>query len=259
MTAATHASGRAHTVVDSPVGPLTLVATDGVLTGLYLSAQRHRPATETFGALDATLFTEVTRQLDGYFAGTRTEFDVPITLVGTAFQRRVWTALREIPYGHTITYGHLGDRIGQPTASRAVGLANGRNPISIVVPCHRVVGAAGALTGYGGGLDRKQQLLAFEGANRRLTPGPGPSGGGLGTSGRGFGPSGGGFGNRDPHDDVQDELRPRQQKREQEQQPDDVDVPAVLLRQPGAHSGDDLAVTGTYEGAHLPTVRVADP
>jgi methylated-DNA-[protein]-cysteine S-methyltransferase len=153
---------RAHTVIDSPVGILTLVATDGVLSGLYMFQQRHRPPAETFGEPDAALFTEPARQLRAYFAGERTDFDLALALEGTPFQRRVWTALRDIPYGETISYGHLAQQIGQPTAARAVGLANGKNPIGIIVPCHRVVGSTGALTGYGGGLERKQHLLAFE-------------------------------------------------------------------------------------------------
>ena len=153
---------RCHTVVDSTCGPLTLVATDGQLSGLYMERQRHRPAQETFGEPDPQPFAEVIRQLDEYFAGRRTSFDVPVTLRGTDFQRGVWAALREIPYGQTVSYGQLADRLGHPTASRAVGLANGKNPISIIVPCHRVVGADGGLTGYGGGLERKQFLLDFE-------------------------------------------------------------------------------------------------
>ena len=165
MTASTTAAGRAHTVMDSPLGSLTLVAADGVLTGLYMNRQRHAPATEHFGKVageaDAP-FAETYRQLKEYFAGQRTEFDLPLAIDGTPFQRRVWAALREIPYGETISYGELADRIGQPTAARAVGLANGRNPIGIIVPCHRVVGSDGNLTGYGGGLERKQHLLAFE-------------------------------------------------------------------------------------------------
>lgn len=153
---------RVHTVVDSPVGALTLVAIDGVLTGLYMDLQRHRPLAERFGEPDPTPFPTVIKQLDEYFAGARTEFDLPMTLIGTPFQRTVWAALREIPYGETVSYGYLAERIGRPTAARAVGLANGRNPIGIIVPCHRVVGATGDLTGYGGGLERKQHLLDFE-------------------------------------------------------------------------------------------------
>ena len=153
---------RSHTVVDSPVGTLTLVATDGVLSGLYMVLQRHRPLQDTFGAPDSTPFAEVIQQLEEYFAAQRTDFDVPMTLRGTPFQRTVWAALREIPYGETVGYGQLAQRIGRPAAARAVGLANGRNPISIVVPCHRVVGATGNLIGYGGGLERKLHLLDFE-------------------------------------------------------------------------------------------------
>lgn len=153
---------RMHTVIDSPVGPLTLVATDGALCGIYMHGQRHRPAAETFGPPDVTGFTDVIEQLYGYFDGSRARFEVPMAFVGTEFQNRVWTALRDIPYGHTVSYGQLAEAIGNPAASRAVGLANGRNPISIIVPCHRVVGSTGDLTGYGGGLERKRFLLEFE-------------------------------------------------------------------------------------------------
>ncbi|MBB5956438.1 methylated-DNA-[protein]-cysteine S-methyltransferase [Saccharothrix tamanrassetensis] len=152
----------AHTTVDSPVGPLTLVATDGVLSGLYMTDQRYRPAQDSFGPVDASLFGDVVVQLEEYFAGTRTQFDLPLDLLGTPFQRAVWTALCSIPYGETVSYGELAAALGRPTAARAVGMANGRNPIGIIVPCHRVVGSSGGLTGYGGGIDRKRQLLDFE-------------------------------------------------------------------------------------------------
>ncbi|MFF8653582.1 methylated-DNA--[protein]-cysteine S-methyltransferase [Streptomyces huasconensis] len=155
---------RLHTVLDSPYGPLTLVATDGVLSGLYMSDQRHRPAQETFGERDPAPFGEAISQLEAYFAGELKEFDLPLRLDGTPFQRLVWDELLRIPYGEIRTYGELAELLGKPGASRAVGLANGKNPISVIVPCHRVVGANGNLTGYGGGLDRKKQLLAFEGA-----------------------------------------------------------------------------------------------
>ncbi|WP_078843794.1 methylated-DNA--[protein]-cysteine S-methyltransferase [Streptomyces albus] len=168
-----------HTVVDSPVGPLTLVATDGVLSGLYMTGQRHRPAEETFGSPTGpggAPFGDVVRFLDAYFAGERPDFDLPLHMAGTPFQRKVWAALRDIPYGETLSYGELATALGRPTASRAVGMANGRNPIGIIVPCHRVIGAGGGLTGYGGGLDRKRQLLALEGAipAPALTPIPAP-------------------------------------------------------------------------------------
>ncbi|MEV7082680.1 methylated-DNA--[protein]-cysteine S-methyltransferase [Streptomyces sp. NPDC093516] len=153
---------KQHTVTDSPYGPLTLVADDGVLCGLYMEGQRHRPPEETFGPRDDTLFAETQEQLKAYFAGELREFTVPLRLTGTPFQLRVWEALRRIPYGETLTYGRLAGALGSPTASRAVGLANGRNPIGIIVPCHRVIGANGGLTGYGGGLERKQRLLDFE-------------------------------------------------------------------------------------------------
>ncbi|TDB76309.1 methylated-DNA--[protein]-cysteine S-methyltransferase [Actinomadura sp. KC216] len=154
-----------HVILDSPVGPLTLVALDGALSGLYMDLQRHRPSEETFGAPgdpDTDPFATAAEQLSAYFAGDLTEFDLPLNLQGTEFQKRVWTVLQEIPYGETTTYGQLAVELGKPSASRAVGLANGRNPVSVIVPCHRVVGSTGDLTGYGGGLDRKRYLLDFE-------------------------------------------------------------------------------------------------
>ena len=162
MTVGTPAGHRSHTVVESPVGPLTLVAVDGVLAGLMMTEQRHAPGPETFGVRDFAPFAEPARQLDEYFAGDRTEFDLELALAGTPFQQRVWKELQAIGYGETISYGRLAERIGQPTAFRAVGLANGKNPVGIIVPCHRVVGSDGSLTGYGGGLERKQFLLALE-------------------------------------------------------------------------------------------------
>ncbi|GAA2927161.1 methylated-DNA--[protein]-cysteine S-methyltransferase [Streptomyces enissocaesilis] len=153
---------RQHRVVDSPYGPLTLVATDGRLSGLYMTEQRHRPPEESFGDRNPRILGEAVRQLDACFTGGLKEFDLAPALDGTPFQRGVWARLQQIPYGETRTYGELAESLGNPAASRAVGLANGRNPVGIVVPCHRVVGAAGGLTGYGGGLDRKRRLLAFE-------------------------------------------------------------------------------------------------
>ncbi|MEU3183514.1 methylated-DNA--[protein]-cysteine S-methyltransferase [Streptomyces sp. NPDC006923] len=161
---------RQHTVIDSPYGPLTLVATDGVLSGLYMVDQRHRPGQETFGDPDSRPFGEVRGQLGAYFEGELSEFDLPLRLDGTPFQRAVWEQLREIPYGETRSYGELALALGKPGASRAVGLANGKNPIGIIVPCHRVIGSTGGLTGYGGGLDRKQRLLVFEGAAAEAPP-----------------------------------------------------------------------------------------
>lgn len=153
---------HAHTVMDSPVGPLTLVAKEGVLCGLYMDYQRHQPDRTTFGPRDDTVATEVQAQLTAYFEGDLKEFNLPLALAGTVFQQKVWAALLTIPYGETTTYGELAERLGQPTAARAVGLANGKNPISIIVPCHRVIGSTGSLTGYGGGLPRKRYLLDFE-------------------------------------------------------------------------------------------------
>ncbi len=161
---------RTHTVVDSPIGPLTLVRTDGALSGLYLAEHRHRPGPHTFGDLAATGFEEITEQLDEYFAGRRTEFTVPLGLHGTPFQRRVWQALQSVPYGTVCTYTELAAAVGQPTAVRAVAAANGRNPVSIVVPCHRVIGRDGTLSGYAGGLDRKRYLLDREAQVTRAVP-----------------------------------------------------------------------------------------
>jgi methylated-DNA-[protein]-cysteine S-methyltransferase len=162
---------RTHVVVDSPIGPLTLVAADGRITGLYMDAQRHRPGEEVVGSAGkpaAEPFTTAADQLARYFAGQLTEFDLPLAPAGTRFQRAVWDALRQIPYGETWSYGQLASKIGNPAAVRAVGLANGRNPIALVVPCHRVIGADGSLTGYGGGLDRKRFLLDLEARGARL-------------------------------------------------------------------------------------------
>jgi methylated-DNA-[protein]-cysteine S-methyltransferase len=166
MTMRTAARQRAHTVIESPIGPLTLIAQDGRLAGVLMELARYHPDAqvrgEAVGPGDETVLDAAAAQLDQYFAGELTEFELPLTLDGTGFQRTVWNALRDIPYGKTISYGELARRIGQPSAFRAVGLANGRNPVSIVVPCHRVIGADGSLTGYGGGMDRKRFLLGLE-------------------------------------------------------------------------------------------------
>ncbi|MFE9168831.1 methylated-DNA--[protein]-cysteine S-methyltransferase [Streptomyces kebangsaanensis] len=153
---------KQYTVIDSPYGPLTLVADDGVLCGLYMTDQRHRPPQETFGERDDRPFGEAVDQLNAYFAGELKDFTLQLRLHGTPFQRNVWDQLRRIPYGETRSYGQLAAALGNSGASRAVGLANGKNPIGIIVPCHRVIGASGSLTGYGGGLPRKQRLLEFE-------------------------------------------------------------------------------------------------
>jgi methylated-DNA-[protein]-cysteine S-methyltransferase len=153
---------RSHAVVDSPLGPLTLVDDDHSLAGLYLIDQRHRPDPESHGQRDDAVLPALREQLEAYWSGDLRAFTVPLRLAGTPFRQRVWEALTTIPYGETWSYGKLAAEIGQPGASRAVGLANGRNPVSIVVPCHRVVGANGTLTGYGGGLERKAWLLDHE-------------------------------------------------------------------------------------------------
>jgi methylated-DNA-[protein]-cysteine S-methyltransferase len=155
---------NAFTNFDSPIGRLLLTTDGTALTGLYMEVSRKAQSTEGWVEDDSVgPLAETVRQLTEYFAGTRREFDLPLRLAGTAFQQRVWRELTEIPYGETWSYGQLAKRINKPSASRAVGLANGRNPISILVPCHRVIGANGSLTGYGGGLERKQWLLAHEG------------------------------------------------------------------------------------------------
>jgi methylated-DNA-[protein]-cysteine S-methyltransferase len=155
-------STKRYRIIDSPVGPLTLVGDDEALTGLRMDEQSHPPPAPGGLASDEGAFPEVVDQLTAYFAGELTEFHLTLGMEGTAFQRRVWSALVEIPYGETVSYGQLATQIGQPSASRAVGLANGRNPIAIIVPCHRVIGSTGALVGYGGGVDRKRRLLELE-------------------------------------------------------------------------------------------------
>ncbi|WP_273735601.1 methylated-DNA--[protein]-cysteine S-methyltransferase [Mycolicibacterium septicum] len=147
--------------MDSPVGLLTLAGRDGKLMHLRMVDQTYEPNREGWEA-DDTAFSDAADQLSAYFAGERTEFDLELDMVGTQFQRRVWEALQTIPYGETCSYGEIARQIGSPSASRAVGLANGHNPIGIIVPCHRVIGANGSLTGYGGGLDRKRALLELE-------------------------------------------------------------------------------------------------
>ena len=151
---------RTKTIVDSPVGPLTLVASEGLLAGLFMNEHRHAPSLDLpvkKGGLPA-----VREQLAAYFSRDLKEFDLALAVAGTPFQEQVWAALRTIPYGETWSYRDLAEVIGRPTAVRAVGLANGRNPVSIVVPCHRVIGANGSMTGYGGGLAAKEWLLGHE-------------------------------------------------------------------------------------------------
>lgn len=147
--------------IPSPLGALLLVG-DGVrLTGLFMTNQRHHPVIVS-PTEDPEAFPDAVDQLGEWFAGERRHFDLTLAPRGSAFQREVWDVLRQIPFGATMTYGEVAAKVGRPGSARAIGAAVGRNPIGIVVPCHRVVGASGALTGYAGGLDRKQWLLAHE-------------------------------------------------------------------------------------------------
>jgi methylated-DNA-[protein]-cysteine S-methyltransferase len=147
--------------IDSPIGPLTLAGSGSVLRNLRMVDQTYEPSRAGWSA-DPTAFKDAVDQLDAYFAGELADFDIELDLRGTEFQQRVWKALLTIPYGETRAYGEIAEQIGAPGSARAVGLANGHNPIAIVVPCHRVIGANGSLTGYGGGLDRKRTLLELE-------------------------------------------------------------------------------------------------
>jgi methylated-DNA-[protein]-cysteine S-methyltransferase len=135
-----------------------------MLLGLYFPRHRHPPEPAAFGARTEQGFDAARRQLAEYFAGGRTAFELPVAAAGSPFQRRVWELVGRIPYGQTTTYGELATELGDPALARAVGAANGRNPLSVIVPCHRVVGKDGDLAGYGGGLDRKRRLLELEGA-----------------------------------------------------------------------------------------------
>jgi methylated-DNA-[protein]-cysteine S-methyltransferase len=151
-----------YTIVESPLGGLLAARDEIGLTHLYLPSGRHSAPPRPGWVRDDAAFADVRTQLDDYFAGSRRSFDLPLHPAGSPFQQRVWAALQEIPYGETASYGGTALAIGAPGAARAVGLANGQNPISIVVPCHRVIGANGSLTGYGGGLPAKQWLLSHE-------------------------------------------------------------------------------------------------
>jgi methylated-DNA-[protein]-cysteine S-methyltransferase len=154
--------------IDSPIGLLTLAGRGEVLAHLRMVDQTYEP-TRTGWSEDPTAFDGAVDQLQAYFAGELTEFELELDMQGTEFQRRVWQALRTIPFGETRSYGEIAAQVGAPGAARAVGLANGHNPIAIIVPCHRVIGASGNLTGYGGGLDRKRSLLALETSRRSPT------------------------------------------------------------------------------------------
>jgi methylated-DNA-[protein]-cysteine S-methyltransferase len=153
---------RTHTTIDSPVGELTLVAVDGRLSGLYFPGHWYLPGPDAFGTRTERGFEPAEAQLAEYFAGARTEFDLAANLDGDEFQRRVWELIDRIPYGETTTYGEMAGQLGDPSMARRVGGAVGRNPLSLIVPCHRVVGKDGKLTGYAGGLERKRFLLELE-------------------------------------------------------------------------------------------------
>ncbi len=150
------------TTMTSPVGELLLTSNGDALTAVYFEDPKYGPTSTDGWIRDDSVLAEARQQLEEYFRGERTEFDLALAPKGTDFQRSVWRALTEIPYAATTSYGAIAARIGKPSASRAVGAANGRNPISIIVPCHRVIGSGGDLTGYGGGLDRKRWLLDHE-------------------------------------------------------------------------------------------------
>lgn len=159
---------RRHTRIDSPVGQLLLIADGDALCGLYMKLEKGWLPRTALGPSDDAALPEARRQLDEYFDGQRQVFDLELRLDGTSFQKQVWEALLAIPFGETRSYGQQARHIGLPDAARAVGAANGQNPISIIVPCHRVIGANGALTGYAGGIERKKWLLAHEGTQRIL-------------------------------------------------------------------------------------------
>jgi methylated-DNA-[protein]-cysteine S-methyltransferase len=159
-----------YTRFDSPIGELLLLGDGCSLHGLHMLEGRRPPRLEPAWERRDGCFAPVRRQLAEYFDGARPGFELPLRLAGAPFDQLVWQELRRIPYGETISYGKLARRIGHPSAARAVGVANGRNPIAVIVPCHRVIGADGSLTGYGGGLERKRFLLQLEAGVMTLTP-----------------------------------------------------------------------------------------
>jgi methylated-DNA-[protein]-cysteine S-methyltransferase len=154
--------------IESPIGPLLLAGDDNGLRHLLFAAGKSSVRPKPEWEPDCTSLTETVRQLTAYFSGKLRAFDLPLAPEGTPFQQQVWRRLCDIPYGETTTYGKLAERIGNPKAVRAVGLANGSNPIAIIIPCHRVIGSNGSLTGYGGGLPIKKALLELERGQTRL-------------------------------------------------------------------------------------------
>jgi len=157
-----------YATLDSPIGELLLLGDGHSLRGLHMQGGRRPTAIRSSWERSPAAFAGVRAQLHEYFAGRLTTFDTPLDLRGNAFERRVWRALLEIPYGATVSYGELAREVGHPTAARAVGVANAHNPVAVIVPCHRVIGADGSLTGYGGGLERKRLLLDLERGQGRL-------------------------------------------------------------------------------------------
>ncbi len=170
MTSTTAATSNTllYTTLDSPIGELLLLGDGQALRGLYMQDGRRPIAIRSGWQRSAAPFASACAQLQEYFVGRRTTFELPLAMNGNPFERRVWHALGDIPYGGTTSYGELARAIGHPSAARAVGVANARNPIAVIVPCHRVIGASGALTGYGGGLERKRLLLELESGQARL-------------------------------------------------------------------------------------------
>jgi len=157
-----------YTYFDGLLGTMLLAANERGLRSINFATSKRAERPQADWREDSAFFSETIRQLRGYFEGELKEFDLPLTPEGTEFQLRVWENLRDIPYGETVSYGQLAARLGNPKASRAVGLANGSNPIPIIIPCHRVIGSDGSLVGYGGGLENKKILLALENRQRSL-------------------------------------------------------------------------------------------
>jgi methylated-DNA-[protein]-cysteine S-methyltransferase len=170
LTPGRASSALLYTTLESPIGELLLLGDGRALHGLYMQDGRKPRQIARSWREHAAAFATVIAQLREYFAGQRVTFELPLVMRGTAFEQGVWRALQEIPHGQTVSYGEMARRIGQPAAARAVGLANARNPISVIVPCHRVIGADGRLTGYGGGLERKRMLLELESGQASLQP-----------------------------------------------------------------------------------------
>jgi methylated-DNA-[protein]-cysteine S-methyltransferase len=171
LTTAAHSAALRYTTLESPIGELLLLGEDRGLHGLYMQGGRKPIRVAAGWERSAVPFASVIAQLREYFDGRRTAFEVPLLMHGSPFELQVWRALQEIPYGETTSYGEIARRVGQPSAARAVGVANGRNPIAVIVPCHRVIGADGSLTGYGGGLERKRVLLELESGQGQLPGG----------------------------------------------------------------------------------------